>query len=349
VSFAKRLVPLGFFLACLQIQSPRAVAEEASLSILMEIYSYKTGPFELTRRRECSLMEDVAEPMESEAWFVRPKKNPPRPFTVEDVEAIVQWMQRQSVPGLVLDGHPELGDDALELLQPLKHLTFLSLRKTGISSHGYEALRHFKKLRYLDVSDTEVKDSPLPIGKSTLERLPADWSKAWNQKAVEEPALPTSFFFGPSPKDGIAGRLPPKKFPADYSLQLRTLEGKKVDLSKKRGHVIFLNFWATWCGPCRQELPSLEVLYQVFKDRDIFFAYVTSQPASVVGAYLRKNQIDVPVYVAESGTTGPYMQQGIPVTFIIGKDGYWAVKRLGSGKWDSQEIIDYLDSLIKGK
>ncbi len=82
-------------------------------------------------------------------------------------------------------------------------------------------------------------------------------------------------------------RIDPPQKAEDFTL--RTLEGKSVSLKDYRGKVIFLNFWATWCGPCRMEMPSMEKLWQDFKEEDFLILAVNIQEESkLVSSFMKE-------------------------------------------------------------
>jgi thiol-disulfide isomerase/thioredoxin len=133
------------------------------------------------------------------------------------------------------------------------------------------------------------------------------------------------------------------------SLNLEDLKGKKVDLKSFKGKVIFLNFWATWCGPCKEEMPSIEALYQRFKDRDFIFLTISVdyEGSKPVREFIEKNRYTFPVLVDQkSETLDIFEVTGIPTTFVIDKQGKLLGKAIGPRNWTSSEIVSYLTQLL---
>jgi peroxiredoxin len=133
------------------------------------------------------------------------------------------------------------------------------------------------------------------------------------------------------------------------NLTLEDLKGKKVDLRSFKGKVIFLNFWATWCGPCKEEMPTMETLYQQFKDRNFIFLTISVdyEGSKPVREFIEKNQYTFPVLVdPKSETLDIFELTGIPTTFVIDKQGRMLGKAIGPRNWNSSEIVSYLTQLI---
>ena len=133
------------------------------------------------------------------------------------------------------------------------------------------------------------------------------------------------------------------------SISLEDLKGKKVDLKGFKGKVIFLNFWATWCGPCKEEMPSMETLYQQFKDRNFVFLAISVdyEGSKPVREFIEKNRYTFPVLVDQkSETLDIFEVTEIPTTFVIDKQGKMIGKTIGPRNWNSSEIVSYLTQLI---
>jgi thiol-disulfide isomerase/thioredoxin len=132
-----------------------------------------------------------------------------------------------------------------------------------------------------------------------------------------------------------------------YSLELHSLGGTRIPMQNQRGRVLFLNFWATWCGPCRAEMPSLASLYSKMKDHDIFFGFLSNEATGAVQSYLSKTSLDLPMYLVTQESSQIARLQALPTTLIISKKGEVALRRVGGMQWDTPEIIKLLSDLEK--
>jgi cytochrome c biogenesis protein CcmG/thiol:disulfide interchange protein DsbE len=117
---------------------------------------------------------------------------------------------------------------------------------------------------------------------------------------------------------------PQKGFLApDFTLE--TMNGEKVTLSDLRGQVVIVNLWASWCGPCRLEMPAFKKIYEEYKERGLVILAVnsTSQDTpSAVKAFVAKYQLPFTILMDYEGTVARlYKLSALPTTFFIGRDG----------------------------
>jgi cytochrome c-type biogenesis protein len=134
--------------------------------------------------------------------------------------------------------------------------------------------------------------------------------------------------------------------PVDFTLPL--LDGTQCRLSGLQGKVVFLNFWATWCPPCRAEMPSMEAVYQQLRDSGFeILAVNIREGAANVSAFMKENKLSFPVALDESGKiSGLYGVQAIPTSYIIDKRGLIVSRLTGSINWNEPRIIAALQSLL---
>ena len=133
--------------------------------------------------------------------------------------------------------------------------------------------------------------------------------------------------------------------------ELEDTKGNKVSLSDLRGKVVMVNFWATWCPPCIEEMPSMERLNEVLAGEDFVMLAINTEEngRSVVPAFLEKTAYTFPVLYDDKGVVQKrYGVFKFPESFIIHKDGTVAEKIIGPLDWSSLKTITYFKDLIKG-
>jgi len=133
--------------------------------------------------------------------------------------------------------------------------------------------------------------------------------------------------------------------PWEIDLVGTSLGGETVDLSDPGGRVLVLNYWATWCGPCVAEMPSLMKLMERTAESSVDYAFVTSEPEEKVRPFLEKRGWDLPVVIVDQEALKPLQARGIPATFVIGGDGRIALRHIGAAQWDSDEVVNFIRGL----
>jgi peroxiredoxin len=138
---------------------------------------------------------------------------------------------------------------------------------------------------------------------------------------------------------------------ADFKLE--TLDGTTVSLESLRGKVVFLNVWATWCGPCREEMPSMQTLYDDFKGNKDFVMLAASQDTGgrdVVASYVKKNGFHFTILLdPENKISETYEVSGVPETFIIDRKGQIVAHHMGGFDWSRPDVKDALQQLLDSK
>jgi thiol-disulfide isomerase/thioredoxin len=145
-------------------------------------------------------------------------------------------------------------------------------------------------------------------------------------------------------------QLSPPEIPVETRVNLnwnlKTLSGTRINLENEyEDKVIFINFWATWCPPCIAEMPSIEKLYQKFKDR-IGFACISNESLSTIKEYTTRNKYSFTMYQSKMDVPKEFNLTIIPATFIISRDRIIAFKHEGPADWSHQKVIEYLEALI---
>ena len=134
---------------------------------------------------------------------------------------------------------------------------------------------------------------------------------------------------------------------------LMTMDNKKVSLKDFKGKYIFLNFWATWCGPCIDEMPSMERLYQKFKTRKNFAMLEVSidkAGTDAVKKFMTENKLTFSVLLdRDSEVAGAYGVMGIPSTYLIDTQGFVINRAVGARTWDTKDSIEFFEKMLGGK
>ena len=128
------------------------------------------------------------------------------------------------------------------------------------------------------------------------------------------------------------------------------LNGKMISLSDYRGRVVFLNIWATWCPPCREEMPSMEKLYKGLKGEgfEILAVSIDASGAGAVAPFMKEFRLSFPALLDPEGTIQQrYHTTGIPESFIIDKKGIVVKKVIGATDWATSEVIRFFRGLIQ--
>ncbi|MBW7866646.1 MAG: redoxin family protein [Candidatus Hydrogenedentes bacterium] len=155
---------------------------------------------------------------------------------------------------------------------------------------------------------------------------------------------------GPPPDSSLDfPRLP--MIPEENSLagvKFTGLEGNAVTLGEWGGKAVFLNIWATWCGPCRAEMPNIEALYTSLKDeRDIVFILAADDQEEVLKTFLKDNPLEAPVYLMDDESKKRLKITGFPTTMILSKEGEVVFRELGSAAWDGGTTKAFLLALAR--
>lgn len=137
------------------------------------------------------------------------------------------------------------------------------------------------------------------------------------------------------------------KMSADVSKQapefsLRTLEGNEVKLSDYKGKKVIINFWATWCPPCKAEMPAMQKLYERVNGQFDLLA-INIDPKNDVAGFVNDNRITFPVLLDESGKINEsYSILSVPTTFLVDEKGIIVKKHIGAMTLDQmEEFISY--------
>ncbi len=126
--------------------------------------------------------------------------------------------------------------------------------------------------------------------------------------------------------------------------QLKSLAGKRVALGDFKGKVVFLNFWASYCGPCVNEMAGVKRLADSLRNENVAFVLAARDDEPHVREFLRKHSIDLPIYLASGGA--PDMPAvAIPANYILDRRGLVVFQHIGAAAWDTDSARAFLRSL----
>jgi cytochrome c biogenesis protein CcmG/thiol:disulfide interchange protein DsbE len=133
--------------------------------------------------------------------------------------------------------------------------------------------------------------------------------------------------------------------------RLPDLQGKTQRLSDYRGKVVFLNFWATWCKPCKEEMPSMQVLWENLKNQDFMMLAVSMDRVTTtkdIPSFVESLKLSFPILTDSWGQTDKrYKLMGVPETYIIDQNGVLREKVIGPRDWTRPESLDTIVQLLQ--
>lgn len=136
----------------------------------------------------------------------------------------------------------------------------------------------------------------------------------------------------------------------DFDFQLRDMKGNQMDFKSLRGKVVFLNLWATWCGPCRSEMPSIQKLYDETDPNRVAFVMLSideNRFEEKVKKYVQEKQFSFPIYMSGGRLTNQLNVDVIPTTFVIDKTGAIALKEVGMKNYNTAKFKKFLQKLTE--
>lgn len=130
----------------------------------------------------------------------------------------------------------------------------------------------------------------------------------------------------------------------------RTLDGTRMHLAATKGKIVFVDLWGTWCIQCVAEMPTVQALYDHFRnDPDVTFLIISRlDSAESVRRYARRNHFDLPFYTTDDADIPASMQlHQFPATFLYSPDGVMMAKHTGAADWSAPSVVSYINSLKK--
>lgn len=127
-----------------------------------------------------------------------------------------------------------------------------------------------------------------------------------------------------------------------------TLDEKVISTEELEGKVVFVNFWATWCGPCIAEMPSIQLLYNKFKDNPnvVFLLVEVDGNKEEAKKFVAKRNFNLPIVFPNSTIPSTWLDGTIPSTVILNKDGILADSKQGMYDYSGKGVEEYIQSLI---
>jgi peroxiredoxin len=134
-------------------------------------------------------------------------------------------------------------------------------------------------------------------------------------------------------------------------INLSAPDGKKISLKDFRGKIVLLNFWASWCVPCREEMPAMEKLYQEYKDKNfVILAVAVKDRKQDAIDFAKELKITYPIVLDPEAQVGQaYGAWGLPATYIIGPKGEGLARGWGPAEWNGLGARKLIKDLIDGK
>jgi len=127
-------------------------------------------------------------------------------------------------------------------------------------------------------------------------------------------------------------------------------DGSPLKLSELKGKVVLLNFWATWCPPCREEIPSMMKLVRAMDGKPFQMVAISLDEGGkpVIESFFKESGFTLPTYLDPDGKASKaYSITGVPESFVINKQGVVVKKIIGAIAWDSPEVFSFLEGLMK--
>ncbi|MGD8566808.1 MAG: TlpA disulfide reductase family protein [Gammaproteobacteria bacterium] len=132
------------------------------------------------------------------------------------------------------------------------------------------------------------------------------------------------------------------------ALQLKDMDGNAYDIRESRGQWVFVHFWASWCGPCRREMPTVQRMASKLEDQPIKFVLVnTSETDDTVFNFLGVVAPDMSTLMDRDGlVTERWQPRGLPASFFVSPRGTLEYIALGGRKWDKPPLFDFVKQVI---
>ena len=174
-----------------------------------------------------------------------------------------------------------------------------------------------------------------PASASTEDDAPVLTASAAHASGVDDAARELDLIRPPRPKQA-----------SDFTVSL--LGGETLRLKGQRGKPVLVNFWATWCAPCREEMPAMERLYLKHRERGfVVLAVSVDTDASLVKPFLERFKLTFPVALdAKMDLANAYGVRALPASFLIDRNGYLTALALGPRAWDNRAAHALVEGML---
>lgn len=135
---------------------------------------------------------------------------------------------------------------------------------------------------------------------------------------------------------------------ANVAFSFHDENGNIISTNDLKGKVVFINFWATWCPPCRAEMPSLNEMYNKLKDDDryVFLFINEDEDPSKATAYLQKSNFSMPVITRAGQIPAQIFSGTLPTTVVLNKEGKIVMKKEGLANYNNKDFLKQLEDLL---
>ena len=177
-------------------------------------------------------------------------------------------------------------------------------------------------------------------------------SAATENKAPETAVPAAAAAPAPDPRYAALGKLGFSVFPEPQQIPpiaLSTPDGKALGVDAFKGKFVVLNFWATWCPPCRAEMPSMSELHAKYADKDlVVYAVSVQEDPGTVKNYLRDKQYAFPIVLDPDGAVSKlFVGSGIPTTYVLDREGRAIAGMVGGREWNTPEAYGVFEAIFK--
>ena len=141
-------------------------------------------------------------------------------------------------------------------------------------------------------------------------------------------------------------KVPPRPAP---DLALERLDGSILNPDDLKGMTLIVNFWATWCPPCRKEMPALQRAWESLRDENILLLGIAvGENKTAVAEYVEKMKLDFPIALdPTTDSSSEWAVRGLPTTYVVDPSGQIVLEAVGERDWDDSAILDQIRAVAR--